>query len=355
MNINTPIILREGQYSSDEVMKLMSQHGVYKTADLYARQMAELFEIDNPSLGKGELVKETQKIINQKTPLFGSWVYFPWSGVLLHIVNEQDLFKIRTNRNKNLITSDEQAELAKVNILVAGMSVGAGIAVGLAYSGIGNVIKLADYDDLETANLNRVRESLVNVGNNKALLCAQRIFEVNPYAIVEVIDAGVTENNIDKLFTEPNIDFIFDETDDFKMKVALRQKSKQYKKPLVMLTSLGDSIIIDIERYDTDAGQLYFNGAAGVSDEILATTEFTIEEIRKFSISIVGREYIPKRALQSVAEMGKTLVGRPQLYGTVAIDGGLGAMIVRKLLFKNLKSGRYYLDLSKISNFRLSK
>src|SRR3989344_8807477 len=36
------------------------------------------------------------------------WVYYPWKNVLVHCLNEKDFKYLRTSRNQNLITKDEQ-------------------------------------------------------------------------------------------------------------------------------------------------------------------------------------------------------------------------------------------------------
>jgi hypothetical protein len=54
------------------------------------------------------------------------------------------------------------------------MSVGSGIALSCVYSGFSGTIKLADFDTLETANLNRLRESLALCRRAESL-CGERL------------------------------------------------------------------------------------------------------------------------------------------------------------------------------------
>ncbi len=153
-------------------------------------------------------------------------IYFPWNNTLLRCVSREHLFILRTARNKLLINESEQTKLAEAVIGVAGMSVGAGIAIGAVYSGMSNRIKIADNDTLETSNLNRLRESLLNVGQPKARLAAQQIYEINPFSEVDLYEEGLNEANIATFFNNPKLAVVVDEIDDFKMKVRLRIELK---------------------------------------------------------------------------------------------------------------------------------
>ncbi|QQS18601.1 ThiF family adenylyltransferase [Candidatus Saccharibacteria bacterium] len=259
--IEVPVILREAAFSTEQVAHLREKP-VWKEVDIYAGQIVELAEIRFP--GDAE-ARQAFIEAHPAEELAGVWVYYPWSGVLLHCVSDEALFELRTNRNKLLITAEEQARLAACTVAVAGMSVGSGIALSCVYSGMSSTIKLADFDTLETANLNRLRESLTAVGAEKLALTMQRIYELNPFANVIPFENGVRDDNIDKFFQDPQTTVVVDEIDDFKMKVELRVKAKAYGVPLLMFTSLGDSILIDVERYDLDPALDVFNGLSLVS------------------------------------------------------------------------------------------
>lgn len=324
LDFQSPIML-----SSDQ----LSAYAGAKLIDIYPTQLAELQRIYHlsPNTVPEEIIEPV-------------YIYYPWHHKILKTIPKQQLDDLRTNRNKNLITDDEQQRLQKATVGIAGMSVGAGIAIGLAYSGMSDHIKIADHDTLETANLNRLRESLLAVNTPKVNLAAHHIYEINPYASVELFSEGLTAENIDNFFANPALSVVVDEIDDFKMKVQIRLKAKEQSIPVVMFTSLGDNILIDIERYDHDPDMPIFHGIlSGVSEEILANPDISDQDIRRYSVQLVGQEYIPTKALASVAEMGKTLVGRPQLYSTIAVDGGLAPYVIRQIILNSEPaSGRYF-------------
>lgn len=330
-----PVIL-----SPEEVEDFKKKHEV-ELIDIYDLQAQELARIDNPR-SLEPIVKNLEEI----------YIYYPWTNQLVRCVGEKELSRLRTNRNQNLITAEEQAKLGESTIGVAGMSVGSGIALALIYSGISKKIKIADHDNLGSSNLNRLRESLLNVGKPKVKLTSRHIYELDPFSEVEMFEEGITDSNIERFFTLPKLDLVIDEIDDFKMKVQLRLYAKKLSVPLIMFTSLGDNILVDVERFDLDKDMPIFHGILkGVSEEILSSPEITPQDIQRYSVQLVGQQYIPTRALDSVAEMGKTLVGRPQLYSTIAVDSGLGAYVVRQILLNNKpESGRYFVKFAELFN-----
>lgn len=343
-----PIILFTGTFTVNDIQALRDNS--QKTVDIYQDQLNELFRVKHPDK-QGD--NDSLKAFLQQQPkgdLAGTWVFYPWSNSLLHIVSKDDLFELRTNRNKNLITTEEQNKLASMTIGVAGMSVGAGIAISAVYSGMSETIKIADFDSIDTSNLNRLRESLLAVGQKKVEVAAQHIYEIDPFVTVEEYSDGLSKENLAAFFESPKLDIVVDEIDDFKMKIQLRLAAKTRRIPLLMFTSLGDNILIDIERYDLDQDLEPFHGLLGdMLDDVLAKDEFTTQDIRQLSVKLVGAEYIPTRALESVAEMGRNLVGRPQLYSTIAVDGGVAAYIIRQIILgAPVQSGRFFIKFSEL-------
>lgn len=345
-----PTILLPGTFAAEQVEAMRNDSQTI--VDIYNDQLLELFKIMHPDK-QGDQASLEHFVQGQPNgDLAGCWVFYPWSKSLLHTVYKNDLFELRTNRNKNLITREEQNKLANSVIGVAGMSVGAGIAISAVYSGMTETIKIADFDTIDTSNLNRLRESLLSVGQKKVVAAARHLYEIDPFITVDEYVDGLTENNLAAFFDTPKLNIVVDEIDDFKMKIKLRLASKARQVPLLMFTSLGDNILVDIERYDLDPNLEPFHGLlGGLLEEVLGKNEITQQDIRELSVKLVGAEYIPTRALSSVAEMGKTLAGRPQLYSTIAVDGGIAAYIMRQIILgASVKSGRYFIKFSELVN-----
>src|SRR3989344_3552632 len=159
-----PIIFYEGKYSKKDIDVFKNKPGAV-LFDIYSDQLKELFEIENPHLTDED--KFTQKFFEFKKEKVkkssGDWIYYDWSNTLLHTLTEKENDLLRTNRNKNVITAQEQKKLADFTIAIAGLSVGGNIATTLLYNGFSKSIKIADFDILATTNLNRVRGKLADI------------------------------------------------------------------------------------------------------------------------------------------------------------------------------------------------
>lgn len=329
--ITPPTVLRHGHYSATDLEHLKAGKAgkVWQTLDILDRQQADLAEIDpiaKPAPG-------------------GDWVYYPWSGLLLHCAPQDIQRRLRTNRNQDLITAAEQQQLQDAAVAIAGLSVGSGIAMALTHSGIGGRLHLADFDLLETPNLNRVQAGLADIGLPKAQITAHRIWAVDPYAQLQLFPDGLSTANLDQ-FLE-GVAVAFDEIDDFEIKLRLRYQAKQRHTPVVMLTALGDSVLIDVERYDQQPDLPIFNGLIGDLERDILDHPITEADKKRYAAQIIGLNNVPTRAIQSLNQIGHTLVGRPQLGSTVAIEGGLGAYVARQIILgAPLASGRYRLSFA---------
>jgi hypothetical protein len=350
-----PIILFEGDYDAAALADLR-KYPTWQMADILERQLADVFEITHPGLARApEFEARQREFVRERLgthpELVGDWIYLPWSGALLHGVGQKEQFALRTNRNRHLITTEEQDRLASAKVAIAGLSVGGGIAVGLVYAGIAGRMCLADFDVLETPNLNRVRARLADIGAPKAEVVARQIWDVDPYAQLTVFPKGITVADLSAFFgADDPANVVLDEIDDFEMKVRIRHEAKRRRIPVLMLTGLGDSVLLDVERYDLEPELSIFNGLIGqVEDEILSG-KMSPADMKRYAAQIVGIDNVPTRAIQSLLDMGSKLVGRPQLGGTVTMESGFAAFAIRQLVLgAPLASGRYRLDLNQVA------
>lgn len=352
-----PLILEAGKNTSEDLETLKRREKIWNTVDIYEQQLKELFEINNPSLVGSKDYEEQQKVfIKERTQqndagLIGNWIYFPWSGVLLHAVTEEEHLMLRTNRNRNLITPVEQKKLYEATVGIVGLSIGNTMALSLIHTGVGGALKLAEYDTLETTNLNRIRARLDQVGAPKLKITTEQIYEINPYARLELYPDGLNKKNIDDYVNKnPRPSIIIEAIDDFEMKIRIRLAARKAQIPVIMLTNLGDNILVDVERYDQDKELPLFNGLIGSLAEEILEKPIPEEDKQKYAIEIVGKENIPKIAFESAMEVGKTLVGRPQLMSTLSVSGGIATYLARKIILDEpLPSGRRLVKLSETS------
>ncbi|MCC7289114.1 ThiF family adenylyltransferase [bacterium] len=332
----------------EALSKLMSSGAVVRVFDQINLAIDELFDIEYPAKkdtkSKDEVAQFASRVTNGDPSSYGSWFFFPWNGSLVHFPPKHDLRALRTSRNRNLITAEEQTKLYEGTIAIFGMSVGSNIVEALISQGIGGKLILADMDTIEPSNLNRIRMPYHEVGTHKIDAIAKRVSEVDPYIQQIHYHDGLTEANLSELIQKHSPDILIDEMDALHMKLEVRIAAKKHKLPVIMGADDGDNALIDIERYDKDSKLEYFSGR--IPKPIL-------ERLKKDDLSrpeigmligkyFVGADHIPLRMYASLSEVGKTLPSWPQLGGAAALAGISLAFCAKKIILDQpLHDGRH--------------
>lgn len=348
--MNVPIILNlKNQKDKDTLDKLKNAGAL--VVDEMQEQMKELVIVKNPKL----LTK--MPFVEQRASLYDTvWVYYPWRNTLVHCLNEKDFRLLRSSRNKYLILDDEQKKLDGAVIGMAGLNVGNPGAVCIALEST-TKMKLADNDVLSVSNLNRFRAGLPDLGLNKAVLTARQIWEINPFAKLDVFDKGITADNIEKFLLKPKIDVLVEETDALPLKIKIRELARQNRIPVVMVTGNGENIIIDIERFDKEPNLPLMSGylRKEVIEGIAAGPKSFGEKI-KLARDFMGVKYLHPRLVESFTLVGSKLAGIPQIAESSFLRGAAISYFVRQIVEgKKVKSGRpacrsgrYFLKLSDV-------
>lgn len=320
--------------------------------DVYRELLEDLFLIRNPRFKFNKnYTKEFEAFINEHIGSHsieesGSWFYFSWSNQLVHYLSDTEHQELRTTRNRNLITTDEQKKLRDSRIAIAGMSVGSHCALTLNMMGMSRYIKIADPDTLSGSNMNRVRYDFSKVGQKKTAVAREYIYQMDPYGEVEEYAEGVTSENVDSFLKD--VDVLVEETDHLETKIFLREEARKRGIPVVMATDNGDGVIVDIERFDLDKETYLFNGLIGdiTLDEFKA---FPPEELPRLATKIAGAEMIVPRMMSSLSEVGKTLYSWPQLGDAATLSGVVVAFAVKQIVLGlPIRSGKIDVNLEKI-------
>lgn len=315
--------------------RLAGSPKVQYVIDDYLEQMREYFAVCNPSLAYDPSFKNLfdahVKKTEEKAPLWqqGRWVFYPWISTLVHVLEEKAFFEVRTARNKNLITAEEQEVFYRSVVGIAGLSVGNSVALAIALQGGAKHIKLADHDTLALSNTNRVRAGVESLGVPKVVVTAREIYRINPYAKVDLYPQGLNEKSIVKFFK--GLDLVIDEIDNLAVKFLIREHAKKNRVPLVMAADNGDNAVLDVERYDLDSKTPFFQGRMGkvTYKGLLSLDKFGIG---KHITKHVGAENVTERMKASLLEMGKTIVSWPQLGGAALLNGSAVAYAARRIL-----------------------
>jgi len=305
-----------------------SAHPELTEVDAFSRQLKELFYIDNHvfiGMPKTEAfaTDDFKKFVESKAKDF-VFVYFPWNNTLVKTVGKEEYLKLKTNRNQDLITAEEQQKLRDYKVAVLGMSVGLNIAFVLTQAGISNNIVLADFDELDTTNLNRILAGIHQIGLNKTIIAARHIYEDNPFAEVTMLTEGVNETNLEELIKAGKVDCIVEEIDDFPFKIHARLLAMKYKIPVVMVTDNGDGVVLHVERYDKGHDQIWGKPAEFFTNALAAGPLGKEQAGMMIIQNIVGgvHRVDPKMIASVQRVIAKELVSWSQL-GSAAILGGV--------------------------------
>ncbi len=334
---------------NQKMQKLFNGDEIKFIVDDYEEQLRELFGIRNPSLAISpdfeNRFSEYYLALEKKSPIWklGKWIYYPWLSSIVHVLDDEDFQSVRMARNRNLINKEEQEKFYNSTIGVAGLSVGNSVILAMVLQGGAKNIKIADHDRLVLSNTNRIRTSVRNLGLPKTVMTARQIYEINPYANVEIFSEGLNPHNIEEFFE--GLDVVIDEIDNLAVKYLIREQAKKQKIAVVMATDNGDNGVIDIERYDLDKNTQFFHGRMGdISYDLLKRLDKF--GIGKMITKHVGPENVTERMQDSLLQMGKTIVSWPQLGGAALLNGSAVAYCVRKILNKEpLENNRALISL----------
>ncbi len=263
--------------------------------------------------------------------------------------------KLITDPRRRLSWMEIRSRLARTVIAVVGCSVGNNIAHAVVQDMRPDAIKLADKGFYKMENINRVRlgyRGMVGPGSerrnatdlllrNKATVTATQLYSIDPYINVYAYEEGITPQNIARFFNgtgrEPPVNIVFEEADDPRVKILIREEARRRRIPLIMLTDAGSAVQLDIMRYDKNK-RLPLSHC--VSDrELRRTTDAVYDNpgdrvaFFKFVDALIGTDY-RKDELQRIIRMRgeiptSTLI--PQLGSTAALAGAIGAEVAARL------------------------
>jgi molybdopterin/thiamine biosynthesis adenylyltransferase len=268
------------------------------------------------------------------------WVYYPWRRTVVGVLGPRAFRLLRLDRNRNLITTAELERLGRLRIGVVGLSVGHAIAYTLAAQGLCGELRLTDFDDLELSNLNRVPATVFDLGVNKAVVCARRIAELDPYFPVTVTPTGITQQSVGGFLDD--LDIIIEECDSLDAKVLIREVARIRRLPVLMATS--DRGLLDVERFDIDPSRAIMHGLLGDVDSS-RLANLSDKDKLPHALRMTDATQVSARMAASLIEIGKTLSTWPQVSSEVAINAAVVAEAVRRIgLREKLPSGRIRID-----------
>jgi tRNA threonylcarbamoyladenosine dehydratase len=354
--VHQPLLMRLNNAADKQTFEeLVSCEEVSFASDLIYSQLKELIKSRNPTISiKPE---EYDFLINthlagENIHDYGVWVYYPWSRSLVHLLDEEEFVELRTSRNQHKITRAESDILSKKKIGIVGLSVGHSIALTLATERGCGELRLADFDQLELSNLNRIRSGVQNLGVPKVIIAAREISEIDPFLKVIVFTEGLHKDNMDEFFCgKGNLDLFVEVCDGLDIKIQSRYKAKALNIPVVMDTN--DRGMLDVERFDIEPDRSIFHGK--IDAYLPDFTSNPKDETLRMQIlmALVSFDTLSERMKYSMKQIGKTITTWPQLASSVVLGGAITTDISRRILLnEHTVSGRYYVDLDEIFDSR---
>ena len=348
-----PLILRLSKLADKATFESLFAEGkvLFVYDEMYS-QLQELVKSEHPSIKitaeeYPELI--SNHLAGRNIDEYGVWVYYEWNKKLVHLLDEDEFVEVRTNRNRNKITRDEQALLRSKKIGIVGLSVGQSIALTIAMERICGELRLADFDIAELSNLNRIRTGVQNLGISKTIIAAREIAEIDPYINVKIFNDGLHAGNMDDFFAgDGKLDLFVEVCDGIDIKLDSRFKAKELCIPVVMDTN--DRGMLDIERFDLEKDRGIMHG---MLDAFIDHNSIVVTDANRQGIlmSILSFDSLSERMKISMAEIGKTINTWPQLASSVVLGGAITTDIARRILLgEHQQSGRYYVDLDAIFN-----
>ncbi|WP_137809703.1 MULTISPECIES: Rv1355c family protein [unclassified Gordonia (in: high G+C Gram-positive bacteria)] len=284
-----------------------------------------------------ELLPPAEPALRDETPRYA---HFPWRNALVKIPGPRTFRRLRLDRNRHKLTASQQDAAGELRIGVVGLSVGHAISLTLALEGLTGELRLADFDDLELTNMNRIPATLMDIHDNKAVIAARRISEIDPYLTTVVHVDGITIENIDEFLD--GLDLVVEECDSFDVKVLVRQKCRERGIPVLMETSDGGTL--DVERFDLEPDRPLFHGLAG-DLRIEDLVGLDRASLTPLAVRVLEPTKVTAPMAASAIELGHTVTAWPQLGGDVLLGGATVAAAVRRLVQgKSLSSGRVRFD-----------
>lgn len=342
-----PLFFRlNNSHDENRLSGLLKEKPFIRIHDKIVPQLKELIKTQNPSytFDQGTLEEAAIAHIGSGPKwAYGVWVYYPWNERLVHILDEAEFIRLRTNRNLYKITREERDLLATKKIGIIGLSVGQSVSLTLAMERSFGELRIADFDTLDLSNMNRLRTGLHNLGLPKTVIVAREIAEIDPFLKVNCYHEGITSNNMDEFFSKNGkIDLLVDECDGLDIKLLCRMKAREMGIPVVMDSS--DRGMIDIERFDLTPDYPILHGlATGIDPYEL--TGLSNEDKVPYILKILDAEKLSRRAKASMFEVSQTITTWPQLASSVLAGGAITAEVIRRIFTNSLhSSGRYYID-----------
>jgi len=209
-------------------------------------------------------------------------------------------FEDAFSRNLGWVTPDEQQILRGKRVAVAGMGgVGGSEVITLARLGVGG-FNIADFDIFEVANFNRQRgATMSSVGRPKVEVLRDMILDVNPEAVINVFEAGVTVENAGDFLDD--VDLFVDALDIYALDIRRTIFARCYEKDIPAVTAapigMGTACLVFMPGKMSFDEYFDFEGSSSVDQTIKLIIGVSPSfQQRRYLVYPEGLDFTEKRA-----------------------------------------------------------
>lgn len=233
-----------------------------------------------------------------------------------------------TARNRGLISDDQQVALREAIVLVAGCGgIGGGAIEPLVRAGSERFI-LVDNGVYAYEDAGREAVRVQDVGRNKAVVFAERMRDINPFAHLDVQTDGVTDRNVEELVA--GADLVVDgisasEPGSLLAKLLLHHHARRLGKPVIGGYDIAGTLWVPVYDYRRSDLKLLDGKVAEAEVQTLQPVEFMS---RMFSSLKIPIEMVPEFERQM---MGQS-TAPPALGYTTLVFGAFAVRLTLELL-----------------------
>ncbi|MCC2645511.1 MAG: thiamine biosynthesis protein ThiF [Burkholderiales bacterium] len=205
------------------------------------------------------------------------------NNVITKPQSKNEMIDLCFSRMIGLVTREDLINLSNIRVAIGGCGgVGSFHALNLARMGVGN-FNLADFDEFDYVNISRQGAAYFStIGQNKAFALKNQILDINPFAEVNIFEAGVTKDNIHD-FLE-NVDYYIDGIEFFEIDIRMLIFNTAWSNKIISLTSgplgFGGSLLIFDPLKSTMSPEQFF--------DIKENMEY-LEKLAKFAAAIAPK------------------------------------------------------------------
>lgn len=225
----------------------------------------------------------------------GVAVEFPWKteGRFVILPQKEAFLFLTTSRNQLLIPDKAQEAFKTVRVGFAGAGVGSSLLEGVVRAGVQHIV-VADGGDISFHDLNRLQSPTVSsIGMNHAVHAAQKALEANPFLTISSYAKNLDEKTTDDTFAIDafleQTDIVFEEVDNLRVKLAIREKAREKKIPIIMATDIGFGTVIEFQE-GTSSVPVFPLLSAFEKQQLRNDVPLSAQEKTAIAIKMVGKE-----------------------------------------------------------------